>query len=64
MSNWWLHHADPHMRVLLDPVDGPFARCGNGHVGNEPLPLVEPPADLFFDQRNPWLQTGDPFALD
>jgi Domain of unknown function (DUF4913) len=64
MSNWWLHHVDPHMRVLLDPVDGPFARCGNGHVSNEPLPVAEPPAGLFTDQRSTWLQTGDPFALD
>jgi len=64
MSNWWLHHADPNMRALLDPVDGPFSRCGNGHEQSEPLPHVPPPDGLFFDQRNTWLVTGDPFALD
>lgn len=30
-STWWLHHADPHLRVLLDSR-GPFAACGSGHT--------------------------------
>ena len=64
MSNWWLHHADPHMRALADPVTGFFVRCAHGHQGDDPLPLETPPAGLFFDQRNRWVQSGDPFALD
>lgn len=64
ISNWWIHHVDPHMRVLLDPVTGPFARCAQGHERSEPLPTVPPPPGLFEDQRHTWLVTGDPFALD
>ncbi|MFG2644533.1 DUF4913 domain-containing protein [Streptomyces sp. NPDC048370] len=45
MSTWWLHHADPHLRVLLDPDMGPFAACSpkDGHTAYpfDPLP-VEP----------------------
>ena len=64
MSNWWLHHVDPHMRVLMDPVAGPFTQCTNG-VHNEnppPLPVQEPPAGLFFDQRAEPL-SGTPLGL-
>jgi hypothetical protein len=64
MSNWWLHHVDPHMRALTDPVDGPLAFCRNGHESGPPLPLVKPPAGLFTDQRQTWQRTGDPFGLD
>ncbi|MGW6398140.1 DUF4913 domain-containing protein [Streptomyces sp. NPDC055134] len=39
MSNWWLHHVDPYVSALLDPVNGPFARCGEGHQRDEPLPI-------------------------
>jgi hypothetical protein len=62
MSNWWLHHADPHWRALTDPVTGPFAYCVDGHHSPDPLPLAEPPEGLFHDQRQS--QSGDPFALD
>lgn len=45
MSVWWLHHADPHLRVLFDPDMGPFAACSpkDGHTAYpfDPLP-VEP----------------------
>ncbi|MEE1802124.1 MULTISPECIES: DUF4913 domain-containing protein [unclassified Streptomyces] len=61
MSNWWLHHADPHMRVLMDPVTGPFAHCVDGHRSGEPLPLDTPPEGLFKDQRE---TPRDPFAFD
>jgi hypothetical protein len=64
MSNWWLHHADPNMRALFDPVNGPFAQCANGHQSDVPLPVLEPPAGLFFDQRDAKVRSGDPFALD
>jgi hypothetical protein len=63
MSNWWLHHVDPHVRALTDPVTGPFARCVDGHQPEVPLPLAEPPAGLFNDQRSKWLQTSNPFDL-
>ncbi|MFJ7996370.1 DUF4913 domain-containing protein [Streptomyces sp. NPDC096310] len=61
MSNWWIHHAEPHMRALMDPVTGPFARCGDGHQSEEPLALELPPEGLFTDQRE---TPKDPLALD
>ncbi|MFF1398055.1 DUF4913 domain-containing protein [Streptomyces sp. NPDC058287] len=36
MSNWWLHHVDPHLSALLDPVTGAFAGCGDGHRTSDP----------------------------
>ncbi|MFF3847080.1 DUF4913 domain-containing protein [Streptomyces sp. NPDC002328] len=43
MSTWWLHHADPHLRVLMDPDMGPFAACSpkDGHTAYpfDPLPV-------------------------
>jgi hypothetical protein len=65
MSAWWIHHADPMMRALLDPATGPFAQCVDGHHGDEPLPVVPPPPGLFFDERtkaDPL--AGHPLALD
>ncbi|OPC77549.1 hypothetical protein B4N89_44490 [Embleya scabrispora] len=40
-SIWWTHHADPHLRVLMDPDIGPFAVCDprDGHSGS-PLPAL------------------------
>ncbi|MBB6439516.1 DUF4913 domain-containing protein [Streptomyces candidus] len=62
MSNWWLHHADPNLRALMDPVTGPFGRCLDGHERQEPLPVNIPPEGLFTDQRGQ-LGSNDPFAL-
>ncbi|MDV9168560.1 DUF4913 domain-containing protein [Streptomyces sp. W16] len=62
MSNWWLHHADPHWRALTDPVTGPFGHCVGGHHTPEPLQLYQPPDGLFFDQRE--ARSRDPFTLD
>jgi uncharacterized protein DUF4913 len=63
MSNWWIHHVDPHMRALTDPFTGPFARCvGGSHGRIEPLPIVDPPEGLFTEQRSAVIR--DPFALD
>lgn len=62
LSNWWLRHVDPHLRALMDPVTGPFARCVDGHQAHEPLPVFEPPEGLFTDQRQSW--SGNPLALD
>ncbi|MFE2757515.1 DUF4913 domain-containing protein [Actinosynnema sp. NPDC059335] len=66
MANWWTHYADPHLRALMDPVTGPFARCVDGHRSDEPLPVDLPPEGLFTDQRNTWNLPfpDDPLALD
>ncbi|MDX3536202.1 DUF4913 domain-containing protein [Streptomyces sp. MB09-01] len=42
MTTWWIQHADPHLRVLMDPQQGPFAACSpEGHTQTpfEPLPV-------------------------
>ncbi|MEU8517880.1 DUF4913 domain-containing protein [Kitasatospora sp. NPDC048722] len=45
MSTFWLHHADPHLRALMDPRRGPFAGCaaGAGHRDHEHLPTAPVP---------------------
>uniref|UniRef100_A0AAU2JTC9 DUF4913 domain-containing protein n=1 Tax=Streptomyces sp. NBC_00049 TaxID=2903617 RepID=A0AAU2JTC9_9ACTN len=49
MSTWWLHHADPHLRVLMDADMGPFAACSpkDGHTAYpfDPLPVDPHPDD-------------------
>lgn len=50
MSVWWLQHADPQMRVLMDP-DGPFALSEDENKRGGPLPYREPPVGLFPDVR-------------
>ncbi|MGR6997684.1 DUF4913 domain-containing protein [Yinghuangia aomiensis] len=51
MSTFWLHHADPHMRVLMDPEFGPFALCDprEGHAVRElePLPMAPSPPEIW-----------------
>ncbi|WP_406290212.1 DUF4913 domain-containing protein [Embleya sp. NBC_00896] len=51
MSTWWLHHADPHLRALMDPDYGPFAICDprDGHAERplEPLVLVPSPPEMW-----------------
>ncbi|MFD7008125.1 DUF4913 domain-containing protein [Rhodococcus jostii] len=57
MSVWWRDHADPHMAVLLSS-EGPFSNCterrGHHDADSEikPLPLIEPPAEMFPDTRD------------
>ena len=52
ISTWWLNHADPHMRTLLDK-EGPFKKCAyDGHKMARPaalsaLPHMPPEAGLF-----------------
>jgi hypothetical protein len=51
LSTWWLNHADPHMRVLMD-TEGPFKKCAyDGHKKPTPekaaLPHVVPEAGIF-----------------
>ncbi|MEU5774598.1 DUF4913 domain-containing protein [Streptomyces venezuelae] len=62
MSNWWLHHADPHLAVLLDP-HGPFHACGphHGHQERPPtLPVTSAPPG-HFDHPAFSLADEDPF---
>ncbi|MFG2774922.1 DUF4913 domain-containing protein [Streptomyces sp. NPDC048350] len=51
MSTWWLHHADPHLRVLMDPDMGPFAACSpkDGHTAYPFDPLPVEPYDESLD---------------
>jgi len=52
VSTWWLNHADPHMRVLMDK-EGPFKKCA--YDGHKPprtaalasLPHAEPENGIF-----------------
>lgn len=48
MSTWLLHHADPHLAVLLSKDNGPFAACKPGrHTQLDPLPTTPAPAELW-----------------
>ncbi|WP_439678996.1 DUF4913 domain-containing protein [Embleya sp. MST-111070] len=53
MSNWWLQHADPHLRVLMDPEMGPFVACDprEGHTERPlaELPLEPSPPEMWDD---------------
>ncbi|QDG87103.1 DUF4913 domain-containing protein [Pseudarthrobacter sp. NIBRBAC000502770] len=51
VSTWWLNHADPHMRILMD-TEGPFKKCAyDGHkplaAEKAALPHVIPEAGIF-----------------
>jgi len=50
MSVWWLQHADPQMRALMDP-DGPFALSEDENKRGGPLPYTAPPVGMFLDVR-------------
>ncbi|MFG2329971.1 DUF4913 domain-containing protein [Streptomyces sp. NPDC048604] len=65
MSSWWLHHADPHLAVLLHPVTGPFAACkaAGGHVSLPPLPVTPAPPGVL-DGPVYALPAEDPWSLD
>jgi hypothetical protein len=49
MSVWWRDHVDPHMRMLRDPLTGPFAACQRArtHVDQPTLPTDVPPDEMF-----------------
>lgn len=48
MSTWLLHHADPHMAILLSKDNGPFAACKpDRHTLLDPLPTAPAPAELW-----------------
>ena len=44
MSTWWLQHADPHLRMLMDAESGPFVAC-DPRGGHADRPLSELPID-------------------
>ncbi|MFF5333750.1 DUF4913 domain-containing protein [Streptomyces sp. NPDC013181] len=50
LSNWWLHHADPHLAALMDPRTGPFVLC-SGPGGHSdalgPLPGEPSPPEMW-----------------
>ncbi|MFD3698922.1 DUF4913 domain-containing protein [Streptomyces sp. NPDC058646] len=46
MTTWWIQHADPHLRILMDPQQGPFAACSpKGHTQTPFAPLPVDPYD-------------------
>ncbi|RJO77646.1 DUF4913 domain-containing protein [Nocardia panacis] len=50
MSTWWLHHADPHLRVLCDADNGPMYRCTTRHHDLPPYPSEPVPPGWFDDE--------------
>ncbi|WP_084721927.1 DUF4913 domain-containing protein [Rhodococcus marinonascens] len=49
MSSWWIHHLEPHLRVILDGETGPMAHAKpDGSFSGWPaLPLQPVPAELL-----------------
>ncbi len=64
LSDWWLHHADPHLRVLMSRDDGPFMACKppEGDQPGEHRPL--PPLPVAPSDPALWLGSAfsDPSA--
>ncbi|MFC9356449.1 DUF4913 domain-containing protein [Rhodococcus sp. NPDC057014] len=51
MSNWWIHHLEPHLRVILDGDTGPMSHAkADGSFSGWPALQHRPvPADLLAD---------------
>jgi hypothetical protein len=48
LSEWLLHHADPHMAVLMSKDNGPFMRCNaDRHTALPPLPCDPVPPGML-----------------
>ncbi|MFD0412994.1 DUF4913 domain-containing protein [Streptomyces sp. NPDC127108] len=62
MSNWWLHHADPHLARLLSP-SGPFHACAGGQHTDPPPLATEPVPPDVLDHPAFALLPEDPFAM-
>lgn len=49
LSSWWVQHWDHHVRIIFDPMYGPFRACGyDGHLsklGDDRTTLTITPAD-------------------
>jgi hypothetical protein len=45
MSNWWIRHCDPHLRVLLDGENGPMSHANTAGtwLGHGGLEMAAPP---------------------
>ncbi|OZD85321.1 hypothetical protein CH260_20465 [Rhodococcus sp. 05-2256-B2] len=52
MSGWWVHHADPQLRTMLDAEHGPMYRCSRDSHQNTPAlrnEFVAAPPGWFDD---------------
>lgn len=48
LSTWWLHHADPHLAVLMSKDNGPFSQCRPGkHTEEQPLECAPAPPGMW-----------------
>ncbi len=48
MSSWWLHHLDPHLRVIFDSEHGPMSHANreNTFLGWPALPVAPAPPEV------------------
>ncbi|HEY5841026.1 MAG TPA: DUF4913 domain-containing protein [Mycobacterium sp.] len=54
MSSWWVHHLDPHLRVVMDAEHGPMYRCSPArHQHMPPLPVTPVPDGWFGHGLDP-----------
>lgn len=63
MSTWWVHHADPTLRVLLNGETGPMWRCSpTQHRPIASLPVTPAPAGWFDadPERGPSVRAPSP----
>jgi hypothetical protein len=51
MSNWWIHHLEPHVRVIFDSDSGPMshAKDDGSFSGWPALPHQSVPSDLLAE---------------
>ena len=54
MSNWWIHHLEPHVRVIFDSDSGPMshAKADGSFSGWPALPHKPVPPDLLAENTN------------
>jgi len=50
ISTWWLNHADPHMRILMDK-EGPFKKCAYDGLASSPTICTTSPAPVTKEQK-------------
>lgn len=60
MSQWFLHHCDPHLRELMNADTGPLAKCSvtDGHASVRPLP------PLLIEKSDPAMWLDPAFSAD
>lgn len=51
MSNWWIQHLEPHIRVIFDGDTGPMshAKPDGSWMGHQALPYEAVPRELLAD---------------